>query len=382
MTPRAVGLPLKRVLQLLVFALVVHLFVIPQIGGTRRALDVLGTVDPTLIGLVIVLEGLSLVAYARLTRSLIPEAHRPSLPITFGTVVASTGVNHVLPGGAATTAAVNYRLLGRAGVPTGELAFALGTQAIGSAVVLNAILWCALVVSIPVSGLHPVYGSAAAVGAVLITIASLAVVAMLRSPDRFAERVARIVGRLPRVDQDRVRRAVLGIAGQVRVLAEDRRRLVTVSTAAAMNWLLDAAALWVAVAAFGPAPGIVGLLVAYGLANVMAAVPVSPGGLGVIEAILIPTLVAFGTPSAQAAIAVVAYRLANFWLPIPVGAACLVIVERATAGADRIGFRAELERVWSRIGRRRPESEVASPPQRSAQRSARGGWTGRDVEHA
>ena len=369
------SLPLKRILQLLLFALVVHLFVLPQIGGTRRALDVLGTVDPALVGLVILLEGMSLVAYAWLTQSLIPEAHRPSLPIAFGTVVASTGVNHVLPGGAATTAAVNYRLLGRAGVPTGELAFALGTQAIGSAVVLNAILWCALVVSIPVSGFHPVYGSAAAVGAVLITIASFAVIAMLRGPDRFAERIARIVGRLPRVDHDPVRRAVLGIAGQVRVLAEDRRRLVTVSTAAAVNWLLDAAALWVAIAAFGPTAGIVGLLVAYGLANVMAVVPVSPGGLGVIEAILIPTLVAFGTPSAQAAVAVVAYRLANFWLPIPVGAACLVAVERATTGPDRLGFPAELERVWSRVGRRRRAPDVAPTPARSAR------WTDRDVEH-
>lgn len=357
--------PLKRAVQLLVFAFVVHVFVIPQIGGARKALDVLGSIDPLLIGLVVVLEGAALAAYAWLTQALIPAPHRPGFPVTFGAVMASTGMNHVVPGGAATTAAVNYRLLGRSGVPTDELAFALGTQAIGSAVVLNLILWCALVLSIPVTGFHPVYGSAAAVGAVLITLVSLAVIALLRGSDRFANRVAGVAGRLPRVDSAAVRTALLNVSGQLRSLADDRRRLATVVGWAAANWLLDAAALWVAVAAFGPAPGVVGLLVAYGLANVMAAIPVSPGGLGVIEAVLIPTLVAFGTPRAEAAIGVVAYRLANFWLPIPVGAACFVAVERVVAARDRIGFRAELETVWSRVSRRDARPLPASSPQRS-----------------
>lgn len=34
----------KRVVKLLLFALVVHLFVISQIGGARKALSVLGSV--------------------------------------------------------------------------------------------------------------------------------------------------------------------------------------------------------------------------------------------------------------------------------------------------------------------------------------------------
>ncbi|WP_395155540.1 YbhN family protein [Ilumatobacter sp.] len=94
----------------------------------------------------------------------------------------------------------------------------------------------------------------------------------------------------------------------------------------AANWLLDAAALYVAMAAFGPRPTIIGLLVAYGLANVMATIPISPGGLGVIEAILIPTLVGFGSSRSQVAIAVVVYRLVNFWTPIPVGAFSYITV--------------------------------------------------------
>ncbi len=334
----------KRVIKLLLLALIIHLFVLPQIGGAREAISVLGSVNPFLIGLAVILEALAFLAYARLTQLLISPAHRPNIGTTFGAVMASTGVNHVVPGGAATTAAVNYRLLGNAGVPSKELGFALGTQAIGSAVVLNAILWVALVVSIPTSGFHPIYATAAAVGAALIAVFSGAVVAMLRGRDAFAARVAGLAGRLPRLDAEHVRSVMLNIARQVESLSNDRSRLRIVVVLAAANWLLDAAALWVMLAAFGPRPGVVGLLVAYGLANVMAVIPISPGGLGVIEAILIPALVGFGTPRAVASIAVVAYRLVNFWLPIPVGAISYVAVERSNVTEHRRGFRGEVNK--------------------------------------
>ncbi|MGQ0431345.1 MAG: lysylphosphatidylglycerol synthase transmembrane domain-containing protein [Microthrixaceae bacterium] len=82
--------------------------------------------------------------------------------------------------------------------------------------------------------------------------------------------------------------------------------------------------LWLFLAAVGHRSSIPGLLVAYGLANVLAAVPLSPGGLGVVETTLIITLVGFGTPTAIASLGVAGYRLIQFWLPIPAGAAAWV----------------------------------------------------------
>ena len=61
------------------------------------------------------------------------------------------------------------------------------------------------------------------------------------------------------------------------------------------------------------------LLIAYALANVVAAIPITPGGLGVVEVVLTSTLTAFGAPGQVAALGVIAYRLVSFWLPIPVG---------------------------------------------------------------
>jgi hypothetical protein len=71
----------------------------------------------------------------------------------------------------------------------------------------------------------------------------------------------------------------------------------------------------------------VGLIVAFGLANVVAAIPITPGGLGVVEAVLTSTLVGFGVPRATAVLGVLTYRLANFWLPIPLGGLAYVSLQ-------------------------------------------------------
>ncbi len=88
---------------------------------------------------------------------------------------------------------------------------------------------------------------------------------------------------------------------------------------AAANWLLDAASLWVFVAAFSHFISPVDLLMAYGLANILAAIPITPGGLGVVEFVLVSMITGFGPTAGEALSGVLAYRAVNFWLPIPFG---------------------------------------------------------------
>jgi hypothetical protein len=86
--------------------------------------------------------------------------------------------------------------------------------------------------------------------------------------------------------------------------------------------VLDAASLWVFLLAYGHVLNPDGLFVSYGIANLVAFLPISPGGLGIIEGLLIPSLVGFGTPRAVAVLAVVSWRLFNFWAPIPTAGVC------------------------------------------------------------
>jgi uncharacterized protein (TIRG00374 family) len=110
------------------------------------------------------------------------------------------------------------------------------------------------------------------------------------------------------------------VAERLRVLGADRPLLARAALWATANWMLSAASLWVFVAAFGYRTDLDGLVVAFGLANVLAAIPITPGGLGVVEAVLTSALVGFGAPRGAAVLGVVVYRLVNFWLPIPLAA--------------------------------------------------------------
>jgi uncharacterized protein (TIRG00374 family) len=173
---------------------------------------------------------------------------------------------------------------------------------------------------------------AAGVAAVLVALAGVVVLGLTRGQQRVVRWVCVATSRLPRVEPDAAARQVLRLAENLRTFSANRRLLAVSIGWAAANWILDAASLWVFLAAFGYHAGIEGLLIAFGLANVVAAIPITPGGLGIVEGVLIPTLVAFGAPYSVALVGVVAYRVVQFWLPIPIGGLAYVSLR---AGALR-----------------------------------------------
>lgn len=85
------------------------------------------------------------------------------------------------------------------------------------------------------------------------------------------------------------------------------------------NWALDCACLACAFAAVGVAVPWRGLLLAYGAGQLAANLPITPGGLGVVEGSLTIALVAFGGSEASTVAAVLLYRIFNFWIALPVG---------------------------------------------------------------
>jgi uncharacterized protein (TIRG00374 family) len=60
--------------------------------------------------------------------------------------------------------------------------------------------------------------------------------------------------------------------------------------------------------------------VAYVASLALGMIPITPGGLGFVETGLTTLLVLAGTSTDQAVVATLLYRLASFWLPIPLGA--------------------------------------------------------------
>ncbi|HUY23166.1 MAG TPA: YbhN family protein [Acidimicrobiales bacterium] len=308
---------------------VVGYLVLPEISGARTALHQITAVRIPYLVAGVVLEAAALVAYAELTRTVLPAgAVRRSRLLRID--LSSLAVSHVVPGGTAPGTGLAYRLLTEAGVAGPDAGFALAMQGAGSAVVLNILFWTALVVSLFLHGFNPLYGVAAGVGVLLMTAFGGVVVLLLRGQHRAVDVMRRIADRLPLLDGERVAHVVENVADRLRALVGEPRLLRRAVVWAAANWLLDAACLWVFIAAFGKLVSPIDLLVAYGLANVLAVIPITPSGLGVIEGVLIPTLAGFGVPRDKAILAVLGYRLVNFWLPIPIGGGAFLSLRLGT----------------------------------------------------
>jgi uncharacterized protein (TIRG00374 family) len=312
--PREIRIVLS--IGLLVFVLAY--FVLPQFAGAKHSLHLLASLNPLVVVLGIACEIAAIYSYVELTRTVL----HPYSPGRFNTLrvnLAGLAISHVVPGGTAPAGALSYRIFNELGVPRETNAFGLATQGSGSAVVLNVIFWVALVISIPLRGFNPAYGFAALAG-VFLLMAFFGTILLITRGQRHADRWMRaIASRVRIINPDKVSDLLTKIAERVTVLINNRSTLWWAFTWAALNWLFDAACLWVFVWAFGHAMNPIDLLVAYGLANVLAAIPITPAGLGVVEGVLIPTIVGFGVPHSEAILAVLSYRLVNFWIPIPIG---------------------------------------------------------------
>ena len=350
--------PVRRGVLIFALVLVVEYLVVPELIGARKDLYLLGGVNAAWLVAGLVLEGLSLFCYGLLTQALLPPgAHNPGLSRLFRIDLAAAAVAHVIPAGTLGSAGIGYRLFTTEGIKGNDAAVMMATKGLGSTVVLNVLLWLSLVVSIPLAGFHPIYVTVAVTGAVVLVAVTALAVGLTRGASR-ASRILHAVGdRIPGLSGDRLERVLLDTASTLSALGRDRRSLVMSLTWASLNWLLDAASLWCFVAAFGAFVNPVELFAAYGIANVAGALPLTPGGLGVVNSVAPLLLISFGLTRSVATLGVLAWRLVNFWLPIPAGAAAYVSL-KVPRGA---GLKAMRAAVSTMMARPAPPPEPAAP---------------------
>jgi uncharacterized protein (TIRG00374 family) len=86
-----------------------------------------------------------------------------------------------------------------------------------------------------------------------------------------------------------------------------------------LNWLLDAGALFAALASLGMSLPIPDVLVAYSLGQLVSAIPILPGGGGSVEATIVAGLVVGGGTTAPIVAAVFLYRIIGAWGFVPIG---------------------------------------------------------------
>jgi uncharacterized membrane protein YbhN (UPF0104 family) len=101
-----------------------------------------------------------------------------------------------------------------------------------------------------------------------------------------------------------------------RVLGRRWKAAVLLSTG---RLAFDFGTLLACIRATGERPNPSLVLLAYAVAGLLALIPITPGGLGIVEAGLSALLILAGVPGVDAVVAVLAYRIISYWLPILVG---------------------------------------------------------------
>lgn len=331
--------PARRGVLIFIVLLVIEYLVVPELVGASKDLYLLGRVSFWWVAAGTVLEGVSLFCYAILTKVLLPPGPKPPLSRLFRIDLSAAAVAHVIPAGTLGTAALGYRLFTAEGISGNDATVMMAAKGIGSTVVLNVLLWLSLVVSIPLAGFQPIYATVAVVGTVVLLAVGLLVFGVMRGA-KFASRTMRTVGdKIPFLSGEKLEQGVINAAHSFSLLARDRRVMVWALVWASLNWLLDAASLWCWVAAFGRLVNPIELFAAYGIANVAGALPITPGGLGVVDSIAPLLLVGFGVTRSVATLGVLGWRVVNFWLPIPTGALSFVSLKvKPHPGAIRSAF--------------------------------------------
>ena len=275
------------------------------------------------------------VSFALLWLVLEIALHTDRTALVATTQLASNAFGRVMPGGGATASALQYRLLVRGGLEPGRVAAGLtATQLLTLAVLAAMPLLSLPAIIVGGSAVDRGLVQSAIVGVAAFALVLIATTVFLAS-DRALSWAAR-VGQSARNRLLRKREPMQGLPAR---LVEQRDAMVrTIGrhwwlalTAAAGRTLLDYLALLCALSAVGttPRPGLV--LLAYVAATLLGMIPITPGGLGFVEAGLSGMLTLAGVGAADAVLATLAYRLASYWLPILAGAAAY--------GAYHFGFK-------------------------------------------
>ncbi len=292
-----------------------------MLTGFRQAADTIGTVNPALIVAGFVLQILALACYSFLTRASLGTAGAGlSHARIFRIQLSTKALSNIVPGGNAAGSALGYRLLTLSGVSGPDAGFALATAGIGSAVVLNIIFWLGLVVSIPIRGVNPLYGIAAILGVIIMGIAAMLVIGLTDGQGR-AEQAARWIARKLRLDEDKFAAVLRQVGERMEELVSDRVLLRKVVFWATLNWLFDAASLWMFLRAFGgDAPSIDAPDRRVRLRQRDGRDPDPARWPRRRRRHVSRVLVSFGIPKRVVVPAIAAYRSAQYLMPIALGA--------------------------------------------------------------
>jgi uncharacterized protein (TIRG00374 family) len=261
--------------------------------------------------------------------------------------LAGNAITNSLPGGDAAGAAVQFRMLAAAGFDTDTAVGGLTTFSllgVGGLLALPVFVLPAILAGVPVSrGLvhTALLGLAGFVLFAVCGVILLRTERPLAGLGRAVQRLYNWVTRGHRPPLTGLDTRLLAERDTIRATLGEKWWQAVLLTAGRLGF--DYGCLLAALRATGASPQPSLVLLAYSAAGIIALFPLTPGGLGIVEASLSGLLILAGTRPGYALLATLAYRIASYWLPLLAGPPAYLLFRhrygrpaphRATPAAD------------------------------------------------
>jgi hypothetical protein len=263
----------------------------------------------------------SLGAYAILQRRLLASGGVTvgATPM-FGITLAGYAIQNSFPGGPAWSAVFAFREFRRRGVDSVLAGWTMVVTAVLSDVSLAALgLAGVILAQRQAAGLDLIEVIAGVVVLVALVVGGLHQGLTTERGLGVAAKALRAWQRVAKRPAGDARTIVADAARRLRAVQPSRAVWAQASGFALANWVFDCACLALAFAAVGASVPWRGLLLAYGTGQLAANLPITPGGLGVVEGSLSIALVLYGGAQASTVAAVLLYRIMSFWAVLPLG---------------------------------------------------------------
>jgi uncharacterized protein (TIRG00374 family) len=294
----------------------VFVFLFPQLGTYEQALAELRAIEPLWLVVLVLTSVANIMLYPFTATAAIP-----GLRYRHAFVDRQVGflISNVIPGGGAITVGTEYSILSSYGVSANAAAAAVSSDAIWTYLMVLGTPALAVALLVIEGRSAAGYTAIAVVGLVLVIVSILAIGAVLRSP-----RTARRIGAWLQRPADRLwgllkRRAPdteQGLADfnlHASALVAHRWKILTFTNGVAQTtpYLVLVAALAALGAIFDPLT-LVEVFAAFSIALLLTSFPITPGGLGTVDAALVLLLTRFGASSSTAIAADLIWRLVWF----------------------------------------------------------------------
>jgi uncharacterized protein (TIRG00374 family) len=322
-----------RILMLLLAAIGFYV-VWPSLVATFSSFHELRHVEPAWFAVMLVAETASFACLWLLTALCLGSTRYFAIATA---QVASNAISKIVPGGSPMGAAFQFGMLADAGLDRARV----GTGTAAASLINVATLFALPVLSVPaiLGGVAVARGLARAawlgVAVFVLLVAGGAALLLFDGP---IGGVARLIERIHNATLRR-RTPMVGLEERLTTERDAVRATLGARWGQAIlrsagNVVFDYLALLAALVAAGAAPRASLVLLAYVAAVVLGMIPITPGGLGFVEAGLAGMLVLAGVPASQATLATLAYRLVSYWLPVLSGPVAYAVFRRRIRRVD------------------------------------------------